>query len=212
MRIQVPAETRSLRGVRLTIMRNTFCVLVLALAFSGSQRINGAVQSGTSVVPPAKKVTIEDFGERVNAYVRLRRDNEDSFTALTSSSDSAEIASHKIELSGMIVSARANAHQGDIFTPKLAAKFREIIRKTLQGPGTQYVRRTIQDKDPEKLIIVRVNMVYPEDNPLQTTPPTLLGRLPDLPMDMGYRFIGRTFVLLDNKTRLIVDFIPDALP
>jgi len=112
----------------------------------------------------------------------------------------------------MIVSARANAHQGDIFTPKLASKFREIIRKTLQGPGTQYVRRTIQDKDPEKLIIVRVNMVYPEDNPLQTTPPTLLGRLPDLPMDMGYRFIGRTFVLLDNKTRLIVDFIPDALP
>jgi len=96
MRIHVPAETRSLRGVRLTIMRNTFCVLVLALAFSGSQRINGAVQSGTSVVPPAKKVTIEDFGERVNAYVRLRRDNEDSFTALTSSSDSAEIASHKI--------------------------------------------------------------------------------------------------------------------
>jgi hypothetical protein len=185
---------------------------VLALAFSGSLRTTAAVQSGTSVVPSAKKVTIEDFGERVNAYVRLRKNTEDSFTALTSSRDSAEIATHKIELAGMIVSARANAHQGDIFTPKLAAKFREIIRKTLQGPGTQDVRRTIQDKEPEKLIIVRVNMVYPEDHPLQTTPPTLLGRLPNLPMDMGYRFIGRTFVLLDNKTRLIVDFIPDAIP
>jgi hypothetical protein len=193
-------------------MRNTFCVLVLVLAFSGSLRTTSAVQSRTSVVLPAKKVTIEDFGERVNAYVRLRKDTEDSFTALTSSRDSAEIASHKIELAGMIVSARTSARQGDIFTPKLAAKFREIIRKSLQGPGTQDVRRTVEDKDPENIITVRVNMVYPEDNPLQTTPPTLLGRLPELPMDMGFRFIGRTFVLLDNKTRLIVDFIPDAIP
>jgi hypothetical protein len=161
---------------------------------------------------PAKKVIIEDFGARVNAYVRLRKDTEDSFTARAPSNDSSEIAAHKIELAGMIVSARSNARQGDIFTPKIAAKFREIIRKTLKGPGTQDVRRTVEDNDPEKPITVRVNLVYPEDHPVQTTPPTLLGRLPDLPMDMGYRFIGRSFVLIDNKTRLIVDFIPDAIP
>jgi hypothetical protein len=193
-------------------MRNTFCVLVLTLAFLSSLSTTAASQSGSPVAPPAKKVTIEDFGERVNAYVRLRNTTEDSFAALKSSKDSAEIAAHKIELAEMIVSARPDAHQGDIFTPKLAEKFLEIIRKTLRGPGTQDVRRTVEDKDPEKLITVRVNMVYPEDNPLQTTSPTLLGRLPDLPMDMGYRFIGRTFVLLDNKTRLIVDFIPNAIP
>lgn len=193
-------------------MRNIFCVLALALAVSGAACTTVAGQSRTSVVPPAKKVTIEDFGERVNAYVRLRKDTEDSFTALTSSKDSAEIAAHKIELAGMIISARPTAKQGDIFTPKIASKFREIIRKTLQGPGTQDVRRTVQDKDPEKPIAVRVNVVYPEDNPLQTTPPTLLARLPDLPTDLGYRFIGRTLILLDNKTRLIVDFIPNAVP
>ena len=193
-------------------MRNTFCGLVLVLSVSSSPLAAAAGQSSPSVVSPAKKVTIEDFGDRVNAYVRIRKDAENSFTALTSSRNPAEIASHKIELAGLIVSERSNAHQGDIFTPKLAAKFREIIRKTLKGPGTQHARRTVEDKDPEKSIIVRVNMVYPEDNPLQTTPPTLLARLPELPMDMGYRFIGRAFVLLDNKTRLIVDFIPDAIP
>jgi hypothetical protein len=193
-------------------MRYTFCVLILTLAFSSSLLTTVAVQSGPSVVPPAKKVTIEDFDKRVNAYVRLRKNTENSFTALTSSKDSAAIESHKIELAGMIASARIDAHQGDVLTPKIAAKFREIIRKTLQGPGTQDVRRTVQDKDPEKLFIVQVNMVYPEENPLQTASPTLLGRLPDLPLDMGYRFVGRTFVLLDNKTRLIVDFIPNAIP
>jgi hypothetical protein len=193
-------------------MRNTFCVLLLVLAVSGSPRPAAAGQSGPSDTSPAKKLTIEDFGDRVNGYIRIRKDAEDFLSALSSSKDPAEIESHKIELAGLIVSERANAHQGDIFTPKVAAKFREIIHKTLKGPRTQDARRTVDDKDPEKIVIVRVNMVYPEDNPLQTAPPTLLARLPELPMDMGYRFIGRTFVLLDNKTRLIIDFIPDAIP
>ena len=193
-------------------MRKTFSVLVLALAVSSSLCTAAAGQSGTSVGSPAKKITIEDFGQRVNGYVRVRKDAEDSFAALKSSKDSALIAAHKIELAGLIVSARFGAQQGDIFTPKITSKFREIIHKTLKGPGTQDARRTLEDKDPEKDVTVRVNTVYPEDNPLQTTPPTLLGRLPELPADMGYRFIGRAFVLLDNKTRLIVDFIPNAIP
>ena len=193
-------------------MRNTFCVLLIVLAFSSSPRQAVAGQSGPSGTSPAKKSTIEDFGDRVNGYVRIRKDAEDFLSALSSSKDPAEIASHKIELAELIVSERANAHQGDIFTPKAAAKFREIIHKTLKGPRTQDARRTVDDKDPEKIVILRVNMVYPEDNPLQTAPPTLLARLPELPMDMGYRFIGRAFVLLDNKTRLIIDFIPDAIP
>jgi len=190
-------------------MRNIFCVLVLALAIScpGCTSLDG--QSGPATV---KKVTIQDFGERVTAYVRLRKSAEDSQAALKSSKDSAEIEAHKIELASMIISARSSARQGDIFTPKISAEFRDIIRKTVQSPDAQAVRRTVQDKDPEKIVTLRVNGVYPEDNPLQTTSPTLLGRLPELPADLGYRFIGRTLVLLDNKSRLIVDFLPDVLP
>src|SRR6185295_538566 len=137
---------------------------------------------------------------------------EDSFTVLRSSNDSAEIAAHKIELAAMIVSARSDAGQGDIFTPEIAMRFRDIIRMTFQSPGAQSVRRTVQDKDPATPIVLRVNLAYPENSPLQMMPPTLLARLPDLPMDMGYRIMGRALVLLDNKTRLIVDFIPAAVP
>jgi hypothetical protein len=193
-------------------MRNIICVLVLALTISASGCTTLEGQSSSTVVPSAKKVTIEDFGVRVAAYVRLRKDTEASFAALTSSKDSAVIAAHKVELASMIVSARPAARRGDIFTPKIASNFREIIRKTLQSPEAYAVRRTVEDKEPEKDITLRVNAVYPEDNPLQTTPPTLLGRLPELPMDLDYRLIGRSFVLLDSKTRLIVDFIPDVLP
>ena len=42
--------------------------------------------------------------------------------------------------------------------------------------------------------------------------PTLLNRLPVLPKELTYRIIGRTLVLQDTKTNLIVDFIPKALP
>jgi hypothetical protein len=198
-------------------MRKTLGVLVLALSIAGSgctpaDDPPGAAAPSDTAAPALKKVIIEDFNERVAAYVRLRKSTENSFVRLTSSKDPAVIEAHKIELASMLISARPAARQGDIFTPAITAAFRDIIRKTVQSPDAQAVRRTVHDKDPEKFVAVRVNIVYSEDNPLQTTSPTLLGRLPELPMDLGYRFIGRAFVLLDNKTRLIVDFIPDALP
>ena len=31
-------------------------------------------------------------------------------------------------------------------------------------------------------------------------------------MDLAYRISGRALILLDNKARLIVDFIPDVIP
>jgi hypothetical protein len=70
----------------------------------------------------------------------------------------------------------------------------------------------VQEGDPPKPIVMRVNGVYPDDSPVVTTPPTLLSRLPQLPTELTYRILGHTFVLLDSKTNLIVDFIPDAIP
>jgi hypothetical protein len=112
----------------------------------------------------------------------------------------------------MIIEARPNMQQGNIFTPEISAYFKSIIRKTFQEPGSQIVRRTVQEGDPPKPIVMRVNGVYPDDSPVVTTPPTLLSRLPQLPTELTYRILGHTFVLLDSKTNLIVDFIPDAIP
>jgi hypothetical protein len=197
-------------------MRNPCFVLVIALSMRLSIPLSSnpaeAAQTGSAVVPAMPPVVIGDFSDRVRDYVKLRKNAEDSFSGVTTSKDSERLATHKIELAQMIVMARRDARQGDIFTPEIALRFCEIIRKTLQARGAQAVRRTIQDKDPAAVIVLRVNAAYPEDYPLQTMPPTLLGRVPDLPMDMGYRIIGRSFVLLDNKTRLIIDLIPDAIP
>ena len=74
------------------------------------------------------------------------------------------------------------------------------------------MRKTIEERDPVKHIVLKVNEVYPDNQPRTTMSPTLLNRLPVLPQELAYRIIGRALVLQDTKTNLIVDFIPNAIP
>jgi hypothetical protein len=108
--------------------------------------------------------------------------------------------------------AQRDVRHGDIFAPEVAEEFQKIIRKAFRGKDARNMRRTIREADPIKPTILRVNDVYPEEIPLTTMPPTLLRRLPAVPMELAYRIIGRALVLQDIKTNLIVDFIPDAIP
>ena len=74
------------------------------------------------------------------------------------------------------------------------------------------MRQTIRERDPIKPGPLKVNAVYPDDQPHTTMPPTLLRLLPVLPKELVYRIIGHALVLQDMKTNLIVDFIPNAIP
>jgi hypothetical protein len=56
------------------------------------------------------------------------------------------------------------------------------------------------------------NAKYPRNLPLQSTPPTLLMNLPQLPKELQYRIVGSTLMLYDMSSGLIVDFIPNAVP
>jgi hypothetical protein len=43
-------------------------------------------------------------------------------------------------------------------------------------------------------------------------PPLLLLQLPKLPADIEYRFVGRTLLLRDSKSNLIIDYMKEAAP
>lgn len=166
-----------------------------------------------SAVPGSRQtVVIPSFADHIKVYLDLEKKLEGSLPGIKSTNNAAEIEQHQRELTAKIVEARRDARQGEVFTTEIAARFRAIIRMTFQEPGSQIVRRTVQEGDPARTFSVKVNSVYPVDSPVQTTPPTLLNRLPELPMQLSFRIVGRNFVLLDNKTNLIVDFIPDAIP
>ena len=151
------------------------------------------------------------FTDRVQAYVKMQKNLEASLPALKPTEDAARIVEHQHALARKIVDARRDARQGDIFTPEVAERFRKIIRSAFQGPEGRLLRRTIQQDTPFKVIVLHVNDVYPEGIPLTTTPPTLLLKLPELPQELAYRFVGRDLTLKDIKTGLIVDLITNAI-
>ena len=150
---------------------------------------------------------------RLQEYVKMQQDLEASGSpAAGNSADAAQIAARQHALAGRIAATRRGARQGEIFTEDVAEQFEKIIRKAFKEPGGQAMRKTIQERDPVRRIVLKVNDVYPDDQPRTTMPPTLLNRLPILPKELAYRIIGRALVLQDTKTNLIVDFIPNAIP
>ena len=151
------------------------------------------------------------FTDRVQAYVKLQKNLEASLPTLKPTKDPAQIIEHQHALASKIAEARRDARQGDIFTHEVTERFRKIIRKSFQGPEGRLARKTIQQDTPFKVPVLRVNDVFPDDIPLTTTPPTLMLKLPELPPELAYRFVGRDLALKDTKAGLIVDLIPRAI-
>jgi hypothetical protein len=153
------------------------------------------------------------FADRVQAYIKMQKELEAPLATLRPTKDSAQIVEHQHALARKIADARRNARQGDIFTPEVTKRFRKIMRKEFSGHEGQLARRTIRQADPSKVVgHLGVNDVFPEGFPLTTTPPALLLKLPELPQELAYRFVGRDLTLIDIKARLIVDLIPNAIP
>jgi hypothetical protein len=193
-------------------MRPFLWFLAIAMGSSGTASLIPTSQNEKPASSAQEATIAKEFSIRTKAYIDLEKKLEGSLPGLKSSNDSAEIAAHAVALREKIIEARSNQQQGNIFTKEIAEHFKSTIRKTFEEPGSQAVRRTVQEGDPPKPITVRVNSVYPDNSPVVTTPPTLLSRLPELPKELSYRVLGHTFLLLDNKTNVIVDFIPDAIP
>ncbi|HVF57447.1 MAG TPA: hypothetical protein VM934_14935 [Pyrinomonadaceae bacterium] len=107
--------------------------------------------------------------------------------------------------------ARVNAKPGEIFTPDIAAHIRTTIKTQFKGKAMQELRETVLEADT-KGVPLRVNYPYPETKELVEMPPTLLLKLPRLPKQLRYRFVGRNMLLVDRENSLIVDYMLDALP
>ncbi len=149
---------------------------------------------------------VTDFSARVCAYVELRSELEKGLPALTVTNDPAEIRRAVRTLAKRIRMARADAKQGDIFTPIITVQFRKVLLLEMNGNALA----AIMDDNPGELSH-QINGNYPEGKPLSTMPPNILARLPRLPDDIQYRFLGRHLILLDARANLILDRILYAI-
>ena len=151
------------------------------------------------------------FTDRVHAYVKMQKSLEASLPTLKPTKNATQIVEHQHALARKIADARRDAHQGDVFTHEASERFRKIIHQAFEGPEGHRLRRTIQQDTPFKVVTMHVNDALPDNIPLTTTPPTLMLKLPELPPELAYRFVGRDLALKDVKAGLIVDLIPKAI-
>src|SRR5579884_1462100 len=151
----------------------------------------------------------QDFQARAKQYLEWR---EKSVGKAPSPSDSpAKLEAERKTLAKSIRASRAGAKQGDIFTPEIAQYFRRQIMATLDGRYGHAIRATLRRAEPVKGTL-QINQSYPEKMPLQSTPPTLLLNLPELPKGLEYRILGRELVLLDTDANIVVDYVLNAMP
>jgi hypothetical protein len=155
-------------------------------------------------------VKTQEFENRVAGYVKLHKQAASDLDGLKPTKEPQEITNHEEALAANIREARRNAKQGDIFTPPVAEEFRRLIAITMKGERASHIRASLRHAEPVRLSLA-VNDAYPRAVPLQSTPPTLLLNLPQLPKEMEYRIVGRALVLRDVDANIVVDFIPEAI-
>jgi hypothetical protein len=159
---------------------------------------------------PVEDPRFRDFFDHVRAYIRIHDSAEARVPALKETSDPEQVSGREKALADEIRRERAGAGQGDVFSASAAREIGLVV-------ADDFKRRPLRD---QKAILAEVpvklppaiNTDYPTTLPLATVPPSLLLKLPTLPEELEYRFVGRHLILRDIKANLIVDFIPDVVP
>jgi hypothetical protein len=191
---------------------NMQCLIVAALVYSALLfSTTAAAQTSPVKLSPQEKELVKAFDEKVKTYVRQREDVRKKLPALSKDSTPEQIQAFQASFLEHVRAARSLAKPGDIFVPQVAAYLRGIIKTEFRGTDRAQLRKTILTADT-KGVPLRVNYPYPETKELTEMPPTLLLRLPQLPKEVKYRFVGSSLLLVDTDNGLIVDYMTNALP
>lgn len=161
------------------------------------------VAKSTGVNPDA--AVLQDFKARVDAYMKLRKEAVKDAPALKETSDPAKIKAAQDGMSTQIRAANANAKHGDVFTPEITAKFRQLLSPELKGDDGRDAKAIIKDDAPTN-IPFKVNAKYPEGASVPTVPANLLVNLPTLPEPLQFRIIDKHLILVDEDADVIVDY------
>jgi hypothetical protein len=173
-----------------------------AQTIPGPPRTSGGEKAGD----PAP---VAAFRSRLDAYLALRRDATRGVPKVDETSDPARISAREKALGEAIANARPGAKAGELFGDA-APHVTHLVREDWQARSPAD-RQALFDELPTKFTLM-VNQVYPTSLPLVSVPPALLAKLPALPEEVEYRFIGRHFALRDRDANVVIDVLFDVLP
>ena len=168
----------------------------------------GTVLGQSSTAASPEQITA-DLQGRAKQYLDFRKQVAGSTPK--SNSTPSKITSAQNDLANKIRVARAGAKQGEIFTPEITQYVRRQIASRLSGPDGKRIRASLRHAEPVN-ITLQINQSYPDNVPLQSTPPSLLISLPQLPTGLEYRLVGKELVIRDVDANIVVDYMANALP
>jgi hypothetical protein len=170
---------------------------------------------------------LDDFYDEIQDYVRLRHAAVDVVPPLPPDATAQQIATRQKALTAAIVQYRRQAKEGEIFTREIEAAFRRIFKEAFEGPDGTAILEELREGNPNvegtpkasnptqevtRPVRVGVNVVYPDDAPFSSVPSSLLLKIPALPEQVRYRFVGRALILRDTEANVILDYIRDIVP
>jgi hypothetical protein len=193
-------------------------VAVLVLSVATTIGLAGQNSAPAKAPPPQPTkeqaddaAAFKDFGLRVEAYVKLQKTADATLPALKPTDVPELIAAHQQALGRKIREARPNARAGDLFTAAAIEAFRHASRP-LEGPKAAGSRAYMQSDGPNPAMPLAVNGIYPDTEPITPLSPALLAAFPPLPPEVAYRIVDRTLLVVDLKSRLVVDLARAILP
>jgi len=154
----------------------------------------------------------KEFSVRVHRYQTLQRTIASSLPALKPTDLPEMITAHQQVLARKIRDARPDAKAGDLFTPAAREAFRHAARAALTGPRAVHTRAYMLQGAANAHMHLVVNGLYPDGEPITALSPELLAAFPALPAEIAYRIVGRTLVVVDVESRLVVDMARLILP
>src|SRR5262245_40072827 len=154
----------------------------------------------------------QEFVARVNRYVEMHRIVTAPLGPAQMCSDAEQVLRQEWAFAKAIREGRPNAREGDIFTPETGRYFRTLIAEVAWQRGLD-LWGEVEDAvawDTEAAT-VEVNAQVPWNaGPMMW--PSVLWRLPELPPELEYRFVGRDLLLIDMVGNIVVDVLRDAVP
>ena len=162
---------------------------------------------------------IDEFADRVKDYTDLQKNLRSKLPKLKNKAEPEAITAHQRLLQASLQKARSDAKQGDVLLPALGPHIQSLVKSQLSGRSNKAARDAVKESNPRggeepspKPVQVAINAPYPKEAPLTTVPPSLLLKLPKLPEELEFRFVGKSLILRDTIANIIVDYLPGVAP
>jgi hypothetical protein len=167
----------------------------------------GALVLAAASLSPAAP---DEFAQRWAAYQTLRSKAAKGLPAPTKSSTPEELKQYRENLRARMGELRAEAKPGDILTVAIFELVAAIRSETAKGKAA---RDTVlgEGNPASEGVRVALKVNAPYEAPLSSVPPDLLARMPELPENLQYRFVGKSLILYDAEADMVVDYIAGAV-